>query len=214
MTPPPSPQEAKMRTLSDERLRGRKRGAMCGEKNPNAKLTAAQIEEIRASKRSTGELVKQYGVGPSHIWRIRGAQIRIQPKAADDPSNPALAGEWRPIEGYEGRYDVSTDGRIRSWDAKMDAKSGFMPCLMVPQKNKLGYFTVNLTKDQKAKTAHVHHLVAAAFIGPRPDGLLVLHGDGDKANNSQGNLRYGTHQDNYQDAVRHGTRKVRVCDVI
>lgn len=52
----------------------------------------------------------------------------------------------------------------------------------------------------------VQHLVAAAFIGPRPEGMLVLHGDGCRTNNTAANLRYGTHSDNAADAARHGTR--------
>ena len=51
----------------------------------------------------------------------------------------------------------------------------------------------------------VHALVAAAFIGPRPDGLLIRHLDGNPRNNRVGNLQYGTGSENQRDAVVHGT---------
>lgn len=51
----------------------------------------------------------------------------------------------------------------------------------------------------------VHHLVALAFIGPRPKGMVIRHRDGDPSNNRVDNLLYGTQQDNMADALRHGT---------
>jgi hypothetical protein len=53
---------------------------------------------------------------------------------------------------------------------------------------------------------YVHHLVAQAWHGPRPDGLIVLHADDDPLNPSADNLRWGTHADNAQDAIRNGKR--------
>ena len=56
----------------------------------------------------------------------------------------------------------------------------------------------------------VHHLVAQAFIGDRPEGQLVLHWDDDKRNNNVENLRYGTHKENIADAYRNGIRKTKL----
>lgn len=55
------------------------------------------------------------------------------------------------------------------------------------------------------KMTMVHVLVAAAFLGPRPDGMQVRHADGDRFNNHLSNLCYGTSKDNTDDAIRHGT---------
>jgi hypothetical protein len=52
----------------------------------------------------------------------------------------------------------------------------------------------------------VHHLVARAFIGERPDGLQVCHGDGNKTNNAAANLRYDSISANVRDSVEHGTQ--------
>jgi hypothetical protein len=55
------------------------------------------------------------------------------------------------------------------------------------------------------KTRLVHAIVAEAFIGPRPPGLVLRHLDGTRDNNHYKNLAYGTHKDNMADALRHGT---------
>jgi hypothetical protein len=69
-----------------------------------------------------------------------------------------------------------------------------------------GYHKVLLSKNGKTTNKLVGTLVAEAFLGPRPKGLLVLHGDGNAKNNCVDNLRYGTQRDNMRDSVLHGTR--------
>ena len=56
------------------------------------------------------------------------------------------------------------------------------------------------------KMRKVHHLVAEAFIGPRPEGMLCLHRDDDKLNNTPANLYWGTQKQNQQDCIRNGHR--------
>jgi hypothetical protein len=94
---------------------------------------------------------------------------------------------WKPAIGYEAFYEVSTLGRVRSLRRKH---------LLKPQPHKDGYRTVSLCVDGRSKTVGIHKLVAAAFIGPRPDGHEVNHEDGDKANNRYRNLEYKTHLEN------------------
>lgn len=53
-------------------------------------------------------------------------------------------------------------------------------------------------------SVYVHHSVAEAFLGPRPNGMQIRHLDGDKLNNRVGNLRYGTPSENVRDVLRHG----------
>jgi hypothetical protein len=64
---------------------------------------------------------------------------------------------------------------------------------------------VTLCSNGRQESWFVHQLVAAAFLGPRPDGLEVRHLDGDPLNNAVSNLAYGTRLENIQDKKRHGT---------
>lgn len=116
--------------------------------------------------------------------------------------------EWLDIPGYEGLYQVSSLGRVRSLDRTVVSSNG------VPRRLKglvlkqavasHGYATVSLHRN-KAKSHTVHSLVANAFL-TRPDGPLeVCHDDGSKLNNAAVNLYWGTRADNSRDQVRHGT---------
>jgi len=110
---------------------------------------------------------------------------------------------WRDIPGHEGRYQASNAGGIRS-------VFGQAPQVKRQRLHK-GYLHVALRVPQKAGparevTASVHRLVALAFIpNDSPDKALVLHGNGNRTDNCVSNLRWGTHKENYADAVRHGT---------
>lgn len=101
---------------------------------------------------------------------------------------------WRALVGYEGLYEVSDFGRVRSKKAVM--RAGPHPG---------GYLVVHLYKDRQRKCRTVHSCVAEAFIGPRPQGQEVCHEDNDKKNNRLWNLRYDTPTGNNRDKVRHGT---------
>jgi hypothetical protein len=107
---------------------------------------------------------------------------------------------WLPIPGYEGCYEVSDDGLVRSWVAHAE-----VPYVLKPRANPGGYLTVSLHLSGVRRMGRVHTLVAAAFLGPMPDGLQIRHLDGDKANNRVGNLAYGTPKENVQDSLDHGT---------
>ena len=109
---------------------------------------------------------------------------------------------WKAVVGYEGYYEVSSIGRVRR--ILRDRRSAKYRYLALAPDDE-GRPRANLCVNYERKNAIVSGLVAAAFIGPRPDGLLVCHEDGDNANNRVGNLRYGTQASNMQDAVRHGT---------
>jgi hypothetical protein len=107
---------------------------------------------------------------------------------------------WLPIPGYDGLYDVSDEGAVRSWTK---IKQGGLMTLITA--NHGGYLMVKLKEpDGNSRTVTVHSLVARAFIGPRPDGALVRHLDDSPTNNRVGNLAYGTLSDNGLDAVGNG----------
>lgn len=122
------------------------------------------------------------------------------------------AEEWRPIPGYEGYYEVSDHGRVRSIDRTVPhTYSGHLTLKgkeLKQVKGKRGYFFVNLTKERKSKTFTVHRLVALAFIGAPPfPNADCCHWDDDKDNNHVSNLRWGTRSDNVQDSIRNGTNE-------
>lgn len=106
--------------------------------------------------------------------------------------------EWRWVPGWEGRYEVSNDGRVRSHTARN-------PRDLSPNYMKNGYRAVQLWRDNKPTGAYVHRLVAAAFVAGGGDGMDVRHLDGSRDNNHASNLAWGTRQDNVNDAVAHGT---------
>lgn len=116
---------------------------------------------------------------------------------------------WRPVVGYEGLYEVSDQGRVRSLDRvaflQGRHKRPSRGRVLKPGSNRRGYVHVGLHKDGKRTTYTVHALVAQAFIGPRPEGMHVCHGPGGKADNSLANLRYGTPKENQADRHRDGT---------
>lgn len=99
---------------------------------------------------------------------------------------------WKPVEGYEGLYEVSDSGQVRSLPG--GRRLGKILCAI--PRHKSGHLGVNLHKEGKRVTKHVHKLVAAAFIGPCPDGLVVCHGPNGVKDNSVSNLSYGTTRKN------------------
>lgn len=116
--------------------------------------------------------------------------------------------EWRAVVGYEGLYEVSSLGRVRSLGRK---KSGFgnrkpkMMTCYVDSKGS-GYRCVGLTSSEgKNKKRTVHVIVLEAFVGPRPSNVHeACHEDGDRTNAVASNLRWDTPEGNWQDRVRHG----------
>lgn len=105
---------------------------------------------------------------------------------------------WLPVVGYEGRYEISDHGRVRSLHGQ-----GRLMTLQVRKHG--GHLSVLLkAKDKKPKNITVHTLVMSAFSGPRPEGMEVCHNNGDPTDNRLENLRYGTASENHLDRVRHG----------
>lgn len=101
---------------------------------------------------------------------------------------------WRPVVGYEGLYEVSNLGRIRSldryvksWNSESKLTKGR---ILRMKKYSNGYLNVSLCKCGDIKTCSVHRLVAQAFL-PNPDGLpCVNHKDNDRTNNRVENLEW------------------------
>jgi hypothetical protein len=107
---------------------------------------------------------------------------------------------WLPVAGYEGLYEVSDAGQV--WSAPRATTRGG---ILRRNPNHLGYLYVTLTRCGVQRRLAVHRLVAAAFIGPCPEGQEVRHLDGNPPNCATANLAYGTHGENMLDRRAHGT---------
>jgi hypothetical protein len=108
---------------------------------------------------------------------------------------------WLPVVGFEGYYEVSDMGNVRS----ILRRKGSPAALLKPWVNKRGYRAVGLSAAPRKLTREVHALVASAFLGPRPDGHEVRHLNGENLDCRLANLSYGTRSENTLDRVRHGT---------
>ncbi len=116
---------------------------------------------------------------------------------------------WKDVVGYEGLYQVSNNGHVRSLDrvvvrtVKGDMK--LKGRILKPGASLSGHLTVALCKNGTQKTHYVHRLVTRAFISPCPEGLEVRHGVGGILDNTLKNLCYGTRSENMLDMERDGT---------
>lgn len=111
---------------------------------------------------------------------------------------------WEPIAGWHG-YEVSDQGRIRSWKKCRRTPKQALPRVMKTHTLPTGYIIIKL-KDKERKVNHyVHRLVLGAFIGEAPTGAHAAHWDGIRDNNRLSNLRYATPAENSEDKRRHGT---------
>jgi HNH endonuclease/NUMOD4 motif len=115
---------------------------------------------------------------------------------------------WLPVVGYEGLYEVSDHGWVRSLPRlAFDGNRWLKGKLLSPTRIGTGgryYFRVKLWRDGVERPVRVHHLVLEAHVGPRPAGLHGLHWDDDPLNNHVSNLRWGTDAENQRDTTRNG----------
>ncbi len=110
--------------------------------------------------------------------------------------------EWKPVTNYEGIYEVSSQGRVKSLKQNASRRKRILkPCA------KNGYLSVNLFKDGACKHAYIHRLVAEAFIN-NPDNLKeVNHKDCDKTNNSVSNLEWCSRKQNLEHSYKNGLKR-------
>jgi hypothetical protein len=103
--------------------------------------------------------------------------------------------KWRSVVGYEGYYEVSSEGRVRN------VKTGR---ILKPRLRPNGYKIVTPSKENKVKTFSIHRLVAVAFIPNQENKPCVNHIDNNPSNNHVSNLEWVTHHENNQHAVMQG----------
>lgn len=116
---------------------------------------------------------------------------------------------WRSVAGFPN-YEISSFGRLRVLDRHICTSNGqtrfYRGGLIAPCRNQHGHLKVLLIRVPGVKEPrYLHQLVAEAFIGPRPEGHEVAHGDGIPSNNRLTNLRYATPAENQADKIQHGT---------
>ena len=117
--------------------------------------------------------------------------------------------QWKPVVGYEGLYEVSSFGSVRSLPRSGTRQP--KPYLLTPWlhgKDKYKYLCVNLSRNNKPKTRPVHQLVLEAFIGPCPKRYEAGHGNGVYTDNCLSNLSWITKKDNAADRTKHGTQLI------
>ena len=118
---------------------------------------------------------------------------------------------WRPCVGWEGFYEVSDHGRIRSLFINRHKRPirRTVPRILKQHKNKLGYkscsfVTHGVNGKRRKATQNVHSLVLLAFCGSRPENHVCGHRDGNPSNNHLSNLQWITYVENERDKRLHG----------
>ena len=121
-------------------------------------------------------------------------------------SNPQET--WKDIPGYEGHYQASDLGRIKSLSRVTVKKNGapmsVKEKILSNRAHRHGYSSYVLRKDGKSHPFHGHVLVMRAFKGMPDPGLIICHNDSDGSNNQLENLRYDTVKSNSADMIAMG----------
>ena len=118
--------------------------------------------------------------------------------------------QWKPVPGFEGSYEVSDTGLVRSLDRTIETVSRTGRPYMqrrpgrILKPGKVGTNNHLHVVLEGRVDRSVHHLVLEAFIGPCPPGLMARHADDDPTNNNLRNLSWGTRSYNSYDAIRNG----------
>lgn len=118
---------------------------------------------------------------------------------------------WKDIEGYEGQYQISSLGRVKSLERitrfkNRDSIRKEPEKILAYKKHHKGYVKAQLRKRDILKSYFVHRLVAQAFLPNTENKETVNHKDGDKLNNTIENLEWMSNTENMQHAYRTGIR--------
>lgn len=116
--------------------------------------------------------------------------------------------EWRDITGYEGLYQVSNLGRVKSLEREIGHRYAGQT-RTIPEKimnvcdNGNGYKTIHLRKNGKRKVRYIHRLVAECFLPPIEGKNYINHKDYDITNNAADNLEWCTQKENVRYSAHH-----------
>lgn len=117
---------------------------------------------------------------------------------------------WAQIKGFEGIYEVSTLGRVRSLDRPQRVRGNGISTqkgAILKQWKQGNYMYCDLRKLGIKQKARIHVVVLETFNCLRPDGMVACHNNGDSTDNRLCNLRWGTHKENSKDKILHGTHR-------
>lgn len=124
------------------------------------------------------------------------------------PDTTSTIEEWRAVPGFEGYYEVSNLGRVRSVlrvVARNDGRTTTIQSrIMGLHNNGRGYIAASLSRDNKARMHYVHRLVLMAFVGNPEEGQEANHIDFDRSNNRLSNLEWVTGLENVHHSRRAG----------
>lgn len=124
--------------------------------------------------------------------------------------------QWKPIIGYEGFYEISNYGKVRSL-TRQNGHGGRIireaPKILKLSKTTTGYWKIELKLNGKRNSYKVHRLVLFAFVGDPPPGKEITnHKDGNRLNNYVDNLEWCSQRENVLHAVKTGLRKTFYLD--
>lgn len=108
---------------------------------------------------------------------------------------------WKALPEYEGRYEVSSIGRLRVSGIDQLGRKRHLGRILAVKFNRDGYLRYFISQNSNRKNITAHLAVALAFLGPRQEGLYVNHKNGDKTDNRVENLEYVTSSENYRHAL-------------
>lgn len=123
---------------------------------------------------------------------------------------PPGAEAWIDVPGWQGFYEVSSHGQIKSIrrhsrvNGQTPERKRWMGGNILNPSTSTGYKRVVFTADGRRGVYGVHRLVLLSFVGEPEDGQVTLHADGNPTNNNLCNLSWGTHKENMEDRSRHG----------
>lgn len=111
---------------------------------------------------------------------------------------------WKPIKGFEGFYEVSNYGNVRSLNYHRENRT----CILKQKKTRDGYLETTLFKNGKPQFVRTHRIVAGAFCENPQGKLEVNHIDGNKLNNRADNLEWVTSSENQKHAYKMGLQTI------
>ncbi len=116
--------------------------------------------------------------------------------------------QWLAIPGFEGYYEVSDQGRVRSVRRAVvshsDSRTRIFKGRVLSPELRNGYHVVHLSREGVTSKHYVHRLVLTAFIGEPEDGAECCHNNDVRTDNRLENLRWDSHLENVADCHQHG----------